>query len=297
MLIPELKKLPKNLKYHKRSLSNPSDSLVFHSPVLLQSACHYLDVKPGRLYVDATVGGGGHSQEIVRRGGKVLGIDQDPDAISEAGNVKDLVLENTNFSHLDEAIEKHNWHPVSGILFDLGVSSHHFDTPGRGFSYRLEGPLDMRMGSSAVTAAEIVNQFPVKQLTSLFKEFGELPNAKSLAEKILKSRPYTTTTDLARITGKWSQQVFQALRIVVNDELGVLETALPKAFDILETGGRLVVISFHSLEDRIVKKTFQDWESQHKARILTDKPVVADNEELQINPRSKSAKLRCIEKI
>jgi 16S rRNA (cytosine1402-N4)-methyltransferase len=283
MLIQELKILPKNLLYHK--------------PVLLQSACHYLEIQPKGLYVDATIGGGGHAREIINRGGLVLGLDQDPEAIAESSKVEGLILENTNFTHLSEAVAKHNWKPVSGILFDLGVSSHQFDTPVRGFSFQNEGPLDMRMGASAVTAADIINRWPASQLTGLFKEYGELPVAKSLSEKIVSARPFHSTTELAQIAGKWSRQVFQALRITVNDELGAIKTALPQALSELKSGGRLVVITFHSLEDRIVKNLFQEWESQGLARILTKTPVTASPEELEENPRSKSAKLRSIEKI
>jgi 16S rRNA (cytosine1402-N4)-methyltransferase len=260
----------------------------YHNPVLLQSACTLLDVKPGKKYIDATFGGGGHTAEIRRRGGQVLSIDQDPDAKA------DVVA---NFTQLKEIVQNHNWLPVSGVLFDLGVSSHQIDTQARGFSFQKEGPLDMRMGTSAITAADIVNLWPVSQLAILFKDFGEIPVAKSISEKIVAARPITTTTQLANVVNKWARQVFQALRIAVNDELAAIAATLPQALEILDLGGRLVVISFHSLEDRIVKNQFSNWEVQGKVKILTPKPITPDSQEMLSNSRSKSAKLRAIQKL
>lgn len=258
----------------KRSLKN----LTYHSPVLLQVACDFLAIKPGEKYIDATYGGGGHTAEIKNRGGKVLTIDQDPDAGA------DIV---DNFVNLAEISHNNNWYPVAGVLFDLGVSMHQFTTPERGFSIDHAGPLDMRMGRSAVTAAAIVNSWPVEQLSKLFADYGEIPVAKLLAQKIIAARPLTTTSELTTISGKWSRQVFQALRIVVNEELEAIASALPQALALLQPGGRIVVISFHSLEDRIVKDQFKKWEKQGFGKILTAKPV--DGE--------KKSKLRAFEKL
>lgn len=256
--------------------------MIFHNPVLLQPACHFLAVQPGGHYVDCTLGGGGHAAEIIRLGGNVLGLDQDPEAISEVKAClappkplgeggPDLILVQSNFMHLAEVVAAYNWQPVLGILLDVGVSEHQISTPNRGFSFQVSGPLDMRMDPSLPnTAATLVNQLSVNQLTSLFRDFGEIPVAKTLAVKIVAARPLITTDQLAAITGKWSRQVFQALRIAVNDELGALEQVLPQAQEVLAPGGRLVVISFHSLEDRIVKHALINMQS------LTPKPVVGE---------------------
>ena len=262
----------------------------YHKPVLLQSALHFLAIQPGGHYVDCTLGGGGHTAEIIHQGGLVLGLDQDPVALTaclalpklrQAKEGRNLVLVRSNFTHLSEIVAKHNWKPLDGILIDLGMSSFQVDSPVRGFSFQATGPLDMRMDPALpITAATLVNQLPVKQLTSLFKDFGEIPVAKLLAAKIISARPLVTTTNLAQITGKWSRQAFQALRIAINDELGALESVLAQSRDLLAPQGRLVVISFHSLEDRIVKNTMKDWKT------LTPKPVTGE----------KSAKLRAYEK-
>lgn len=231
--------------------------MSYHSPVLLQEAVAFLAVKPGHKYIDCTLGGGGHSQLIIQQGGIVLGLDQDPEALQACPDLDHLTKVLSNFTHLTEVANQHGFSPVSGVLIDLGVSQHQVATGSRGFSFQIDGPLDMRMDPSLpVTAATLVNQLSVDQLTGLFKDFGEIPVAKSLAEKIIAMRPFQTTLQLAKITGKWSQQAFQALRIAVNDELGALESVLPQAYDLLEPEGRLVVISFHSLEDRIVKHHF-----------------------------------------
>ncbi len=250
--------------------------MTYHNPVLLQSACDFLEVTPGKLYIDATVGGGEHASEIVRRGGRVLGMDQDPDAILEASKIPGLRLVKSNFIYLKEVVTNHHWRPVSGILADLGVSEHQVQEPNRGFSYQKSGPLDMRMGATEVTAADIVNLWPVEQLASLLATYGEIPVAKVIAQKIVAARPLLTTQDLSQIAGKWSQQTFQALRIAVNDELGALNLMLPQALEVLAPGGRLVIISFHSLEDRIVKNTFHDWKTRGFGEVLTRKPIVGE---------------------
>lgn len=267
----------------KMSLKN----LTYHKPVLLQSSLHYLDVVPGKKYIDATFGGGGHTAEIKNQGGEVLTIDQDPEAKA------DVVV---NFTHLSEVVKEHSWEPVSGILFDLGVSSHQIDTAERGFSFSKEAPLDMRMGETAITAADIVNTWPAAQLAKVFSEFGEIAASSSLARKIVDNRPIVTTTQLAKVTGIWTRQAFQALRITVNDELDSLESALDQAIKLLEPNGKIVVIAFHSLEDRIVKGKFLTWQAQNLGHIETDKPVVVSTEELADNSRSHSAKLRAFKK-
>jgi len=264
----------------KLSLKNSN----YHNPVLPTIAIDWLAVQPGEKYIDATLGGGSHTAEIIRRGGKVLGLDQDPDAISaclalpkpldEGG--PDLVLVQTNFIYLAEIVAQYQWQPAAGILFDLGVSQHQVEVASRGFSWAKDGPLDMRMGESAVTAANIINQFPVSQLTSLFRNYGEIPVARTLAIKIIAARPLRTTGQLAKITGKWSRQAFQALRIAVNDELGAIATSLPVALEVLQAGGRLVMISFHSLEDRIVKQQFVAWQKAGRGQVLTKKPVLGE---------------------
>lgn len=257
----------------------------YHQPVLLQEAVDWLAVAPGKKYIDATLGGGGHTQEIKKRGGLVLGLDQDEEAINNSGKLADRFVR-TNFVHLEETVKDENWYPVAGILLDLGVSTHQLTANHRGFSYQIDGPLDMRMGNSAVTAAELVNQLSVSQLASLLKDFGEIPVAKQLAVKIIAAKPISTTSQLADICGRWSQQAFQALRIAVNDELGALEQVLPQSLRVLDKKGRLVVISFHSLEDRIVKNCFKSWTKEKLGRVLTGRPILGERQ----------AKLRAFEK-
>lgn len=269
-----------------------------HIPVLLQSVLHYLQVIPGKHYIDATLGGSGHSAAIAHLGGLVLGLDQDLEAISACPRLQGLTPVHANFTHLSEVVARYSWFPATGILYDLGLSTTQISQPIRGFSFQAQGPLDMRMDTTLpVTAAKLVNTLPKQQLINLFKDFGQLPTAKTLAQKITTSRPLTTTSDLARISGKWTRQVFQALRIAVNDELGALASSLPQALTQLGTGGRLLVISFHSLEDRLVKHLFLNWSNQGLGQIVTSKPVVPDPEELASNPRSHSAKLRVFQKL
>ena len=254
---------------------------AYHTPVLLNEAIEYLNVISDGKYIDATLGGGGHAVAIKVKGGKVLGLDQDSEAIENSKDLVDVAVK-TNFSHLEEVARQHNWIPAQGVLLDLGVSMHQFSEGRRGFSIQNDGPLDMRMGDSAVTAAELVNQLSVEQLSSLFRDFGEIVGAKALAQKIVNARPLTTTSQLASICGKWSQQAFQALRIAVNDELGALTSVIPQIKNVLNHGGRAVVISFHSLEDRIVKNEFKNW-----GIMLTKKPVEGE----------RGSKLRAYQKI
>jgi 16S rRNA (cytosine1402-N4)-methyltransferase len=271
----------------------------YHEPVLLQTVCEALQVEAGHLYVDATLGGGGHTKSIISLGGKVLGIDQDPDAISACPDLDNLVKFTGSFSHLAEIAENFGWKNVSGVLFDLGVSSHQLDTPERGFSFQSEGPLDMRMSPSlGVTAADLANSLSRKQLIQMLQNFGEERNARHVADRIISARPLLTTKDLAHTLPdpKTRRRVFQAFRIAVNDEMGELSIALPQALSILASGGRIVVISFHSLEDRIVKNQFQEWESKGMGEELGTKPVTPSPEEMADNSRSKSSKLRIFKK-
>ena len=281
---------------------------IYHKSALLHTACHFLNIRPGMRFIDATVGGGGHTGEILKNGGLVLGIDQDPEAIAaclgtygEYVRTGRLVLVKASFTHLSDIAREHIWVPASGVIFDLGVSQHQFAVPQRGFSFQLQGPLDMRMDPDVPnSAADLVNFLPAKALALLFREFGQVNNSRGLAEKIVASRPVETTGKLARIIGPSPQlkrKAFQALRIAVNDELSALSSSLPQAWEILEPEGRLVVISFHSLEDRIVKQQFKDWETSGLGTVLTPRQVAAQEAETLANPYSKSAKLRSISKI
>lgn len=290
----------------------------YHTPVLLQEVLDLLDVKEGKLYIDATLGGGGHALGILEKGGRVLGIDVDQDALDYVrrflqeweNKVKNITLVRGNFRDIDTIAQNLGFINVDGILFDLGVSSYQLDTPERGFSFQ-EGPLDMRMSKDlVVTAKDLVNGLTRNELRELFERFGEERFAKKIAHAIVEQRkkyPIETTKELADIIKKAvpyqqgrihpATRVFQALRIVVNDELANIRTALPKALNLLRRGGRIVVISFHSLEDKIVKKQFDDWEQRGLVKIITKKPIVPGREEKLKNRRSRSAKLRAIEKL
>lgn len=290
----------------------------FHQPVLVDETLAHLQIESGKRYIDATVGGGGHAIEIVRRGGLVLGLDTDPEAV--AFSRKRLVLAcppsasswkvvQANFAHLQDICQEHGWVNVAGILFDLGVSSHQLDSLSRGFSFESQR-LDMRLDPQlAVTAADLVNGLGVKELAAVFQRFGEETRAHQYAKAIAEARKQQRIDSgqvLAQIIASVSPRqrgkrhpatrVFQALRIAVNDELGNLKAALPQALEVLAVGGRLVVISFHSLEDRLVKEAFRDFATAGRARYGTVKPIVPAPAEVIRNPRSRSAKLRSIVK-
>jgi 16S rRNA (cytosine1402-N4)-methyltransferase len=292
----------------------------FHKPVLLKEVIEYLNIKAGEKYLDATLGGGGHAQEILKRGGKLLGIDCDPWAIEAARGCLSSAcpdaswqLARGNFAHLKEIALEHGFAQVAGVLFDLGVSTYQLETAERGFSFNLECPLDMRMDPDLqVTAADLVNGLSENELKEIFTRFGEERYARRLAGAIGRARqikPIKTANQLAAIILKaWPRRgrferihpatrCFQALRIAVNDELGNLRKALPQAGELLKPKGRLVVISFHSLEDRIVKRFFKEEEKEEKLRIITKKPIRPTEAEINSNPRSHSAKLRVAEKI
>ena len=278
----------------------------FHKPVLLKEIIEGLGVKKGKKYIDATVGGGGHSFEILRLGGIVLGVDVDRESleyIKKLGKPENLTLARGNFRDIDKIALLNNFDRAAGIIFDLGVSSHQINKPERGFSFQNEGPLDMRMDRElGVRALDLIKILTKKELCEIFTKYSEESYAWEIADAIVKARsirPIETTRDLAKIAfsiAGQSKKIFQALRIVVNDELNAIAEALPKALGLLDENGMLCVISFHSLEDRIVKKKFAKFEEEHLGKIITKKPIVPSAEELMANSRAKSAKLRIFKK-
>ena len=292
----------------------------YHTPVLLSEVTKGLNLRKGKKYIDATLGGGGHALEILRNKGLVLGIDCDPEALEEVRekvksldgeSLNNLILVKENFAHLKKIAERHHFNKVAGILFDLGLSSHQLETPGRGFSFDSEAALDMRMDPQlSVTAKDLINGLTEGELYELFKKYAEEDDSWRIARALVRARtlkPITTCDELADIVVKAkgrdkferihpATRVFQALRMVVNDELNNLKGALPQAVDLLENGGRLVVLSFHSLEDRIVKNFFKEQEEQGVLKILTKKPIEPTDAERKRNHRSRSAKLRIAEK-
>ncbi len=298
---------------------------TYHVPVLLKESIDGLNIKPGGIYVDVTFGGGGHSKEILSRldeKGHLFSFDQDPDAEKNIVNDHRFTFVRSNFRYLKNWMRYYGVDHIDGLLADLGVSSHHFDDETRGFSFRFDAPLDMRMNKRAgTTAAEIINNYDEEQLADIFYIYGELKNARKIAATIIKARSekrIETTGDLMGSTSKLFQRerekkemakMFQALRIEVNHEMDALREMLNSAKDLLSEGGRLSVITYHSLEDRIVKnmmkagnvegKIKQDFFGRIEApfRMINNKVTVPSNEEQQQNPRSRSAKLRVAEKV
>lgn len=297
-------------EFLSRKIQGMSD---YHTSVLLQETIDGLKIQKGKRYIDATLGAGGHTREIVARGGAVLGIDQDSDALKEAKkNFNDLpvTIVYGNFAHLIAIARENGFGRVSGIVFDIGVSSHQLNSAERGFSFLQDSPLDMRMDMNLhVSAADLVNGLTKKELAELFMKYGEEKFAHRIAQNIIRQRekmPIVTTKDLADliyrsypVKGKIhpATRVFQALRIAVNDELHSLEDALPQALELLESKGRIAVITFHSLEDRIVKHAFKKFEEKGLGIIITEKPIEPSREEEEENRRSRSAKLRIFEKL
>jgi 16S rRNA (cytosine1402-N4)-methyltransferase len=302
-----------------------------HIPVLAREVIENLDIQPGGRYIDCTLGGGGHSQAILEYsspGGQLMGIDADPDAIQRASQRlaqydRSVLLVNDNFVNLKDISVKYDFFPVHGILFDLGLSSPQLDDDDRGFSFQYDAPLDMRFNpSQRVTAADIVNTYSEMELARIIKTFGEEVNSRQIARALVEKRPVRTTGQLADLVeaavggrhGKIhpATRTFQALRIVVNHEMANLESALSQAVSLLGFGGKLAVISYHSLEDRIVKQ-FMQKESRdcicppeamkcvcgHKAnlKIITRKIITPTFAEVEMNPRSRSAKLRVCERL
>ncbi|WP_449067849.1 16S rRNA (cytosine(1402)-N(4))-methyltransferase RsmH [Prosthecobacter sp.] len=302
----------------------------YHAPVLLSEVIELLQPAPGKLFFDGTLGGGGHSEALLQHGARVVAMDQDPNALSHATErLKPFAAQfcalRGNFRHFPQIVEEVGVSGFDGMLVDIGVSSHQLDEASRGFSFMKDGPLDLRMDTDAPrTAADIVNTADEGELIRIFREYGEEQNARRIAQTIVKtrvSRRITTTLQLAELVATVSPkrgkrnpatQVFQALRIAVNDELAALHDFLAAAPRWLKPGGRLAVISFHSLEDRIVKQTLAhlaapfldrpEWPEPRKnldcvLKLITRKPVQATAQETELNPRARSAVLRVAERL
>lgn len=297
---------------------------TYHVPVLLHESIEGMNLQPNGIYVDVTFGGGGHSKEILRQGDdtiRLLSFDQDEDAEKNIVNDTRFTFVRSNFRYLHNFLRYHGIEQVDSILADLGVSSHHFDDSERGFSFRFNGNLDMRMNKRAgMTAAEMVNTYAEERLAEIFHLYGELKNSRKLASAIVKARsnrPIVTIDDFLEIVKpmfgrerekKELAKVFQALRIEVNQEMEALKEMLYAATKALKPGGRLVVITYHSLEDRMVKNMMKTGNIEGKAeqdffgnvktpfRLVNNKVIVASDEEVTRNPRSRSAKMRIAEK-
>lgn len=316
----------------KSEIQNPQ---LEHKPVLLREAVDLLAPRPGGVYVDGTLGAGGHAMEILKRSspdGILIGLDQDAEAIERSRTAlasfgNRVMVQQANYRDLPHVLAGLKYGPVDGVLLDLGVSWFHLKSPERGFSFMLEGPLDMRMDrGSPRTAADLVNTLPVRELAKIIGEYGEERKAGAIARAIEKARarePITNTAQLARIVSSVfppypprrihpATLTFQALRIAVNDEMGALQEGVDRIIPLIKTGGRLAVISFHSLEDRIVKQTFVSAAKECTCppkmpvcicnkppvlKVLTKRPVVAGQDEVERNPASRSAKLRAAEKL
>ncbi|MFH1452843.1 MAG: 16S rRNA (cytosine(1402)-N(4))-methyltransferase RsmH [Armatimonadota bacterium] len=309
---------------------------IEHNPVLVNEVVDFLKIKKDGIYVDATLGGGGYTLKILSQTGPcgvIVGIDQDEEAIEafKQRNIKskNVVLVKDNFKNVKRVIQSLKINAVNGIVFDLGVSTHHIYYGSRGFSFSREGPLDMRMDKEGeVTAEDIVNDLSAEELGKIFSEYGEERFSKRIAGGIVREREnqrIKTTGELVKVIGKYvpskqkhgrihfATRVFQALRIAVNSELSCLEEAVKSSIDVLEAGGRIVVVAYHSLEDRIVKTVFKTESGKcmcppgipvcmcgsenSRLKIITRKPVTPTEEEIKGNPKSRSARLRCAEKI
>ncbi len=304
-----------------------------HSPVMLEECIEALNINPEGIYVDGTAGGGGHSSEIAKRltSGRLISFDKDPDAVKAAGErlgeYKTAQVVRSDFAYVDRVLGEMGIEKIDGMLMDLGVSSYQIDNAERGFSYHNDGKLDMRMSKEGLSAYDIVNGYEVRAIEKILWEYGEEKFARRIAgniEKRRSERPIETTFELADIVkesipaaarregGNPSKRTFQAIRIAVNSELNSLSEGLDRAFERLKSGGRIAVLTFHSLEDRIVKQKFADWcrgcvcppdfpvcvcGRVPEGRLVNRKPIEASEEELLRNKRSKSAKLRAIEKI
>ncbi len=296
----------------------------YHNPVMLKECLEGLNIDPNGTYVDVTFGGGGHSRAILDclDQGRLFAFDQDTDALKNAPDDERFLLINKNFRYLKNFLQFYKGSPADGILADLGVSSHQFDSPERGFSIRFDGALDLRMNQSLETsAADIVNDYEQEDLIRIFKQYGELKNAYKVSELIIKGRSecrIETTQNLIDLLSKIAPRkkenkfyalVFQALRIEVNEELEVLKQMLEQAVQVLKPGGRLVVMSYHSLEDRLVKNFFRSGNFEGKIekdffgnvisplKVISRKAIIPTEEEIEINSRARSAKLRIAEKI
>jgi len=298
---------------------------AYHVPVLLKEVIDGLKIIPSGTYVDCTFGGGGHSKKILEKlneAGKLVVFDQDEDARKNVPDDKRIIFVPHNFRHVQRFLRLHKIQKVNGILADLGVSSHQFNEARRGFSTRFDAALDMRMNQNEkMTAADVLKNYSEEKLHKLFEKYGEVTNSKTLAKTIVefrKTQPLKSINQFKNLVypivkgnpEKYFAQVFQALRIEVNDELNVLKEMLLQSVEVLEEGGRIAVITFHSLEDRIVKNffkngNFEDGQEQDlfgnkaksRLKVITKKPIVPSAEELTLNPRSRSSKLRIAEKV
>ncbi|HEU4895486.1 MAG TPA: 16S rRNA (cytosine(1402)-N(4))-methyltransferase RsmH [Acidimicrobiia bacterium] len=298
----------------------------YHRPVLAEVVVELMaPVIPG-VVVDATFGGGGHTRRLLDEFGEdvtVIALDRDPEALANAGGLPATVVE-ANFADIGAAVGSITDTPISGVLFDFGVSSHQLDTAGRGFSYRHEGPLDMRMGPDAgLTADTIVNEWPAAEIARIIRQYGEEPLGRRIADAIVAARPIDSTATLSTViadampaarrrAGHPARRTFQAIRIAVNEELEAVASGVSSAVDLVRPGGRVIAISYHSLEDRIVKQEFAarargctcppdlpvcGCGNSAEVRILTRKPIRASAEEIEINNRARSAVLRAVEKV
>lgn len=297
----------------------------YHIPVLFKECLDALNIKPAGVYVDCTFGGGGHSRGILEQlseSGRLIAFDQDADAKQNIPDDPRVIFVPQNFRHLQRFLRLHKYPQVDGLLADLGVSSHQFDVGDRGFSTRFDGPLDMRMDQGQeLTAYSVLLNSTETQLHKLFEQYGEVTNSKTLARHIVQHRKNSSFKTIAEFTAllqpvikgnpnKYLAQVFQALRIEVNDEIGALKEMLEQIPQSLKTGGRAVIITFHSLEDRLVKNFFRQGtfeeapdnpfvqeKRESELKVITKKPLLPTDEETKRNPRSRSAKLRVVEKI
>lgn len=288
-----------------------------HIPVLMKETIEILDPKPGQNFVDCTFGRGGHSRELLEKtapDGIVIGLDWDGQSLEsyKKNNIvpERLILEKLNYADIHDSQTVKDNYPISGMLYDLGMSSWHIDESGKGFAFSKDEPLDMRYDSqSPLTAARIVNEFMAQDLEKIFSEYGQEKDSKKIAKAIVsvrRSKPIETAGQLAAVVSKVAPpahrnaalaRIFQALRIAVNRELDNIEKGIGGGFELLAPGGRMAIITFHSLEDRIVKQKFRELVDLGRARLMLEKPLAPQNEEIIINPRSRSAKLRAIEKI
>ena len=306
-----------------------------HISVLLDETIDGLDIKPDGIYVDGTLGGGGHSYEILKRlspKGRLIGIDQDGEALKAAGErlkefENQITLVRSNYCEIDKVLKELNVEKVDGILLDIGVSSYQLDNLERGFSYKSDAPLDMRMDTrQELTAADVVNTYSENELFKIIKDYGEDKFAKNIAKHIVlarKEKPLETTKDLSEVIkraipmkvqakgGHPAKKTFQAIRIEVNQELTVLKESIDKMIDLLKPNGRICIITFHSLEDRIVKTKFRENENpctcppnfpvcvcgkKSKGKVITRKPIIPSEDEIEENKRAKSSKLRIFER-
>lgn len=306
-----------------------------HISVLLDETIDGLDIKPDGIYVDGTLGGGGHSYEILRRlspKGRLIGIDQDGEALKAAGErlkkfENQITLVRSNYCEIDKVLKELNVEKVDGILLDIGVSSYQLDNLERGFSYKSDAPLDMRMDTrQGLTAADVVNTYSENELFKIIKDYGEDKFAKNIAKHIVlarKEKPLETTKELSEVIkraipmkvqakgGHPAKKTFQAIRIEVNQELTVLKESIDKMIDLLKPNGRICIITFHSLEDRIVKTKFRENENpctcppnfpvcvcgkKSKGKVITRKPIIPSEDEIEENKRAKSSKLRIFER-